>query len=101
MFGNLGQMKEQQEELQNKLRVERFEVTAEGGQISIELNAAKEILNISIAQEFIDENDSEGIEDVLLVNLNRALEMASAKEQEIAQSALRNILPPGFENLLG
>jgi DNA-binding YbaB/EbfC family protein len=101
MFGNLGAMKEQQEELQNKLKEERFIVEAEGGQIKIEMNAAKELVNISIAQSFMDDHDAEGLEDILLVSFNRAIEQASMREQEIAQSALKDMLPPGFENLLG
>jgi len=101
MFGNLGAMKEQQEELQNKLKEERFILEAEGGQIKIEMNAAKELVNISIAQSFMDDMDAEGLEDILLVSFNRAIEQASMREQEIAQSALKDMLPPGFENLLG
>lgn len=101
MFGDLEGMQEQQEKLQAKLRETELTAEADNGLVVVTVNAAREVLNISIDPELVEDGDHEIIEDLVLVAMNRALEKASEKEEEMAQDSLKDILPPGMENLFG
>lgn len=101
MFGNLDGMKEQQEKLQEELRSIEVKGQADNGRVVATVNAARELINISIQPELVEEGDPEIIEDLVLVAINRAMEKASVKEQELTQASLKNMLPPGMENLFG
>lgn len=101
MFGNLEGMKEQQERLQEELRSVELKAEADNGMVVVTVNAARELINISIKPELVEEGDHEIIEDLVLVAINRAMEKASVKEQELTQASLKNMLPPGMENLFG
>lgn len=94
-------MKEQQEKLQEELK--KIEITgeADNGLVTVTVNAAKEVLNISIKPNLVEEGDHEIIEDLVLVALNRALEKASEKEQEVTQKSIKDMLPPGMDSLFG
>lgn len=94
-------MKEQQERLQEELRSVELKAEADNGMVVVTVNAARELINISIKPELVEEGDHEIIEDLVLVAINRAMEKASVKEQELTQASLKNMLPPGMENLFG
>lgn len=98
MFGDLmSNMQNQQEELQKKLKSLSVDTFYEGVRISG--NATKKVTNISIDNELMD--DKEMLEDLLLVTFNKFLAQASQIEANEAQNAMKDMLPPGFENLFG
>lgn len=100
MFGNaFGNFKEKQEEL--KLKLKEIEVRAEAGNgaVKVTANAAREILNIEIDSSQIDLNDKEGLEDLILTAVNRAIQLATEKELAESQAMLKDMLPPGLGGL--
>lgn len=100
MFGDLmGNMQERQKELKTKLAVITVEAEAGDGSIKVTANANREIVNISIDKAALDWEDHEQIEDLLMVAVNRALEMATEKEALETQKLLKEMMPPGFEDL--
>lgn len=100
MFGDLmGNMQERQKELKTKLAVITVEAEAGDGAIKVTANANREIVNISIDKAALDWEDHEQIEDLLMVAVNRALEMATEKEALETQKLLKEMMPPGFEDL--
>lgn len=105
MFGNMmGDMEARQEEMQKKLATIIVEAAAGDGAIKVTANATREILNIAIDKEKIDLTDTEELEDLMLVAMNRVIEMATAQEQMETQKMIQEIMPPdlgGLGNLFG
>jgi len=92
----LGGMEEMQKQMQEKLTKIVVEAEAGDGLVKVKANAARQILDITI-DESID--DTEEIEDLLLVAMNRVLAAAAVKEKEESTEMLKNIMPPGMGNL--
>ena len=102
MFGDLmGNMEEQQAAMQEKLAAIHVEASAGDNAIKVTASADKQIVNISIDETKLDLSDKEELEDLLLVAINRALELAEEKASTETQSLLKNMLPPGLGNLFG
>jgi DNA-binding YbaB/EbfC family protein len=102
MFDNLmGNMEEQQAAMQEKLAGILVEAEAGDGAIKVQASADKQITNISIDETKMDLTDKEELEDLLLVAINRALELAEEKAGVETQSLLKDMLPPGLGNLFG
>ncbi len=102
MFGDLlGNIEQQQQELQEKLRHITIETSAEDGAIKVVANANKELMNISIDKDKLDLSDSEQLEDLLLIAINRALDAAGEKAAEETNKLMQNMLPPGMGGLFG
>jgi len=96
MFGNM-------EEMQQQMKAKLAEITVEGeagdGAIKVTSNAARQILNVSINKDLLDWEDQEQVEDLLMVAVNRALELAAEKEAAETQNMLKDMLPPGMGGL--
>ncbi|MCP3931695.1 MAG: YbaB/EbfC family nucleoid-associated protein [Bacteroidetes bacterium] len=100
MFGNmLGDMKEKQKALRQQLAKITVEAESGNGAVKVTANAVREIVNISIEKNLLDGDDTEQIEDLLTVAVNRALELAAQKEAEESKKLLEDMMPPGFGNL--
>lgn len=102
MFGNMmGQLQEMQGRLKEKLRSIEVEATAGDGAVRVKMNAARELLNVHLDAERLDMTDTEHIEDLLVVAVNRALAEAAAKEAAEGQQLVQGMLPSGLGNLFG
>lgn len=100
MFGNLfGDMEARQKEIKEKLALIKVNAEAGNGAIKVEANGNKEIINISIDKSQVNLEDADELEDLLLVAINRALELAKEKEQAEAQNLIKDMLPPGMGGL--
>ena len=100
MFGNaFGNFQEKQEELKKKLLEIEVEAEAGDGAVKVTANAAREILNISIDPSKIDPSDTEALEDLVLIAINRVIKLATEKELAESQSMLKDMLPPGLGGL--
>ena len=100
MFGDLmGNMEEKQKAMKDKLQAIQISENLEG--IQIDGNGAKEILNISIKEEYFSPDKREELEDLLLVAFNNLLDKISAEEAKESQTMISQMLPPGMEGLFG
>lgn len=100
MFGNLmGDMQEKQDAMRKQLDGILIDTEAGDGAVKVTVTASRKITNISIDKSIVD--DVEQIEDLLVVAINDALELAAQKEAENAQSLLKDMLPPGLGDLGG
>lgn len=100
MFGDLfGNVEQQQKDLQEKLA--KIEVNGESGDgaIKVTANANQKILNISIDKAKLDWEDSEEVEDLLLIAMNRTLEKAAQTQATESQKLIQNMMPPGMSGL--
>lgn len=81
MFDKLLAAKEKAEEV--KKRLDNISVTGEieNGAIRVIANANKVVKSIEIRDEFFSETDKEGLEELIVVAVNKALEQAESIAQ--------------------
>jgi len=102
MFGNLlGNMEGKQAEMKARLAEEVLEVEVGDGAILVKATANREIVDIQINREKIDVNEPEQLEDLMVIAINQALEIAAEREAAEAQSMIKDMIPPGFGGLFG
>ncbi|HHH50296.1 MAG TPA: YbaB/EbfC family nucleoid-associated protein [Saprospiraceae bacterium] len=105
MFGDMmGNMEEKQAQMKKQLA--NITVAAEAGEgaVKVTANANREITNISIDKTKLDWDDQEQVEDLVMVAVNRVLELAAREEALATQKMINDMLPPGMgdlSNLLG
>lgn len=97
MLGGLGNLEEKQAEMQEKMR--KIVVKSEFEGIVIEGNGSREVNNISISPEILQ--DVEELEDKLVIAINRFIREVSAVEAHEAQRMMQEMLPMGMGGLLG
>ena len=95
----MGNMEEKQKAMKAKLQIIEIEEVLEG--IKLQGNGAREILNISINEEYLNPEKKEELEDLLLVAFNNLLEKISVEEAKESQNMISQMLPPGMEGLFG
>lgn len=76
------QMEEQAKEMEEK----EFEATAGGGAVKVVVSGKKEVLSVKLAEEVVDPDDIEMLEDLIVAATNEALrkleeENAAAMQQ--------------------
>jgi hypothetical protein len=102
MFGDLmGNLKKQQEEMKERLSKITVESDAGDGAVKVIASANRRIIDIKLDERKIDLTDVAMIQDLVLVAVNKALDLASEKEQEEAQRIVKDLMPPGLGNLSG
>lgn len=100
MFGDMfGNLEEKQQEMRAQLARITVEAQAGDGAVKVSANANREILNIAIHKDVLNWEDVEQVEDLVTVAVNRALELAAAKEAEESQKLIKSMMPPGMGDL--
>ena len=77
------QMEEQQKEMESK----EFTATAGGGAVEITVSGTREILKVKLAEEVVDPDDIEMLEDLIVAATNEALR----KVEEASASAMSKL----------
>ncbi len=95
----MGNMKAQQEEMERTLKAIKIDHTFDG--ISVQINAAKEILNIDIKPDYLGEERKEELEDKLILVLSEVMKKADAVSAEKASGMINSILPGGLNGMFG
>ncbi|MCC8047208.1 MAG: YbaB/EbfC family nucleoid-associated protein [Clostridiales bacterium] len=88
MPGNMGnlmkqaqKMQKQMEESQKSLEEKEFTAAAGGGAVEVTVSGKREILKVKLAEEVVDPDDIEMLEDLIVAATNEALRKA---EEEAA-----------------
>jgi len=100
MFGDLlGGMQQQQVALQEKL--DKIELTAKAGEgaVSVTVTAAQRVVDISIDKEKLNLEDTEQLEDLLIIAMNQALAMAVDTQTVETNNMVKDMLPGGLGGL--
>ncbi len=102
MFDNLfGNLQQQQEELQRKLAGIFVEAEAGDGAVTVKAGADLHIENIKIDATKMDIGDPEQVEDLLVVAVNRALDLARQQASVETNKLLEGLLPGGLGGFPG
>lgn len=96
MFDNIfGNIQQQQADLQQKLSGILVDAEAGDGAVTVQAGADQHIENIKIDPAKVDLSDREQLEDLLVVAVNRALELAREKAAAETAKLLKDLLPFG------
>jgi len=75
------------EEKQKEMETKEFEGTAGGGVVTVRLNGKREVLGVTLAEEVVDPDDIETLEDLIAAAVGEALrkveEASSASMDQI------------------
>ena len=69
-------MQRQMEENQKELEAAEFTAKAGGGAVEVTVTGKKQLTKITLAQEVVDPDDVEMLEDLIKVAVNEAIKMA-------------------------
>ena len=98
LFSKLQEARQKIEEAKKRLNDIVVETQVENGAIKITANANKVITNIEVDDDYIKSTDSEKLEEMLLIAVNRALEEAAQKGEVEMKEITKGMLPnfPGL-----
>lgn len=102
MMGMIGKIKETQkkvEETKQRLSSVTMEEQSSDGLLKVTISANREIKNIEVDQELLQ--DKEQLEDYLVMTLNNAIKKASEVHEAELAAVAREGMPdiPGLDNL--
>ena len=76
MMKQVQKMQKQMEEQQKALEESEFKATAGGGAVEVTVSGKKEVLKVKLAEEVVDPDDIEMLEDLIVAATNEALRKA-------------------------
>lgn len=80
-------MQKQMEQAQQELETKEFEVTSGGGAVKVVITGKKVIKSIEIAEDVVDPDDVEMLQDLVMTAVNEAIRQA----EEAGTSAMSGI----------
>lgn len=89
-------MQKQMEEQQKALEEKEFTSTAGGGAVEITMSGKKEITKVKLAEEVVDPDDIEMLEDLIMAAANEAI-----RQVDEANAAVMSRLTGGMGGLGG
>ncbi|MDO4553954.1 MAG: YbaB/EbfC family nucleoid-associated protein [Lachnospiraceae bacterium] len=75
-------MQKQMEDTTKELQEKEYEATAGGGVVKVVVSGNKEVKSVSLAEEVVDPDDIEMLEDLIVAATNEALRAMEADAQE-------------------
>ncbi len=86
MLRQAQKMQEDMQAMQAELESREYEVSAGGGVVNVKINGKKELLSVKIAEEVVDPDDIETLEDLVLAAVNEAIKtVESDSEREMSK----------------
>ena len=85
MQAMLRQAQKMQEDMaakQEELEAREYDVSAGGGVINLKINGKKEILSVKLAEEIVDPDDIETLEDLIVAAVNEAIKKVETDASE-------------------
>ena len=71
-------MQKQMEEAQKNLQEKEYAVKAGGGAVEVKINGKKEVLSVKLAEDVVDPDDIEMLEDLIVAAMNEAIRTVEA-----------------------
>ena len=75
-------MQKQMEEQQKALEEKEFTATAGGGAVEVTVSGKKELTKVTLAEEVVDPDDIEMLQDLIVAAMNEALRMVEEETTE-------------------
>ena len=78
MQAMIRKMQEDMVAKQEELEAREYEVSAGGGVVTVKMSGKKEVLSVKIAEEVVDPDDIETLEDLIVAGVNEAIKKVEA-----------------------
>ena len=78
MIKQAQKMQENMQAKQAELEAKEYDVSAGGGVIDVKINGKREILSVKLAEEIVDPDDIETLEDLIIAAINEAIKTVDA-----------------------
>ena len=91
-------MQRQMEEQQKELETKEFTATAGGGAVEVTVTGKREVTKVKLAEEVVDPDDIEMLEDLIVAATNEALRQVE-EESAAAMSKLKGGLGGGMPGM--
>ena len=79
-------MQRQMEEQAKEMETKEFTATAGGGAVEITVSGSREILKVKLAEEVVDPDDIEMLQDLIVAAANEALRQMESASAEVMNS---------------
>lgn len=99
MLRQAQQMQEDMAAKQNELEAREYEVSVGGGVVSVKMTGKKEVLSVKIAEEVVDPDDIETLEDLIVAAVNEAIKKVEGDSQEEMGKITGSLSIPGMPGL--
>lgn len=76
-------MQRQMEEGQKELETKEFTATAGGGAVEVTVTGKKEVVRVKLAEDAVDPDDIEMLQDLIVAATNEALKQAEDANNEM------------------
>lgn len=103
MMKNMGQMMKQVQKMQKQmlkaqeeLKEKTVEATAGGGMVTVVASGDKRILDVKIAEEVVDPDDIEMLQDLILAAMNEALKQVDELVEQDLGKFTKGMNVPGL-----
>ena len=74
-------MQRQMEETTKELETKEYVATAGGGAVEVKVSGKKELVSVTLAEEVVDPEDIEMLEDLIMAAVNEAYRQAESESQ--------------------
>ena len=98
----LKQAQKMQEDMaakQEELEAREYEVAAGGGVVNVKINGKKEVLSVKLAEEIVDPDDIETLEDLIVAGVNEAIKKVEADASQEMSKLTGGMNIPGMPGL--
>ncbi len=82
MLKQAQKMQEDMANAQAELEGREYDVSCGGGVVNIKINGKKEILSVKLAEEIVDPDDIETLEDLIVAGVNEAIKKVESDSAE-------------------
>lgn len=89
-------MQEEMNRIQSELEEKTVEATAGGGKVKVVMKGTKEITSIKIEPEIVDPEDTEMLEDMVMVAVNDAISQVETMMEDGMSSITGGLNIPGL-----
>ena len=99
MQAMIRKMQEDMAAKQAELEAREYDVSAGGGVVNVKINGKKEILAVKLAEEIVDPDDIETLEDLIVAGVNEAIKKVESDAQEEMGRITGSLNIPGMPGL--
>ena len=96
MMERIQKMQEDMAAKQAELEEREYDISAGGGVVNVKINGKKEILSVKLAEEIVDPDDIETLEDLIVAAVNEAIKKVEAVSASEMSQITGNMSSPGM-----
>ncbi len=98
MFDKLMEMKKRMDAVKSRLDTMVVSGEADQGNVKVSMNGNRKVLDVKLNLSFLNQEDSEQLEELLQLAMNRALEQSERVNESEMKSVAGSMLPgmPGL-----